>query len=237
MTTLISILTIFTLLFGGAGTAYASQDSLPNDTLYPVKLWTEDLRLQLASSSETEMNLLLEYAQRRVDEISALVAEGEVPPEETMERLQNEIHEALQLANSMEETARVQALIQAKNALEIQSQQLEAAQEQASGAMEQARAKAQEAVEMGIQQAENSIATAQSVQEQMQNQAQEMHNATPEPPFETPVFTETPGSGTPSMNGNNGNGGEGGGEGNGSGSFMPTPGSFMPTQPPMGGDH
>jgi hypothetical protein len=240
MTTLISILTIFGLLFGGAGTAYAAQDSLPDDTLYAVKLWTEDVRLQLASSSDAEMDLLLQYAQRRVDEISEMIAEGEMPPEDVMLRLQEEVQEAIQLANDMNDTARIEALKQARETLQLQVQQL--AEQQAEGAMEQARTQAQEAVQTGIQKAEEGIATAQAQQNAAQNQAQEMKQKatesamTPEPSCDMPPCAEmtvTPPMGSGNGQQGQGNGGNGQGQGNGS---MPTPGDWVPTSS-MGGGH
>jgi hypothetical protein len=44
LTTIVSLIVSLTLLFGGAGvTAYAAQDSLPNDFLYPVKALIESV--------------------------------------------------------------------------------------------------------------------------------------------------------------------------------------------------
>jgi len=56
----------------GAGTAYASQDSLPGDTLYPVKLGTEQVRRLLTIDDIATVELELTFAGIRLQEIEAL---------------------------------------------------------------------------------------------------------------------------------------------------------------------
>jgi len=56
----------------GAGTAYASQDSLPGDTLYPVKLGTEQVRSLLTIDDIAGVELELTFAGIRLQEIEAL---------------------------------------------------------------------------------------------------------------------------------------------------------------------
>ena len=63
-----SVLLVFGLFVGG--TITLAQDSLPGDTLYGVKLFSEDLRLSLSQDDEPLEN---EFNQRRVDEIGRLV--------------------------------------------------------------------------------------------------------------------------------------------------------------------
>lgn len=71
------LLAIFVLLFGGAtATAYASQSSLPGDALYPVKTGLEQTRVNLSNDAADQANLHLEFAQRRLGEMAALIAEG-----------------------------------------------------------------------------------------------------------------------------------------------------------------
>ncbi|MBN1681199.1 MAG: hypothetical protein JW966_13010 [Anaerolineae bacterium] len=59
------------------GTATVSAQSLPGDTLYPVKRLVERGRLAL-SSDEAEVNLRLDYANRRLDEFEDLLDDGEI---------------------------------------------------------------------------------------------------------------------------------------------------------------
>ena len=56
----------------GAGTAYASQDSLPGDTLYPVKTGTEQVRRLLTIDDISRVELELRFAGTRLGEIEAL---------------------------------------------------------------------------------------------------------------------------------------------------------------------
>lgn len=56
----------------GGGTAYASQASLPGDTLYPVKLATEEFRMMLPGGDIVRAERSLGFAERRVEEMLAL---------------------------------------------------------------------------------------------------------------------------------------------------------------------
>jgi hypothetical protein len=70
-------LILLVVLFGGAGvTAYAAQASLPGDALYSVKTTLENARIALALDAEAQTDLHLEFAQRRLDEISDLIEAG-----------------------------------------------------------------------------------------------------------------------------------------------------------------
>lgn len=62
----------------GGGTAYASQASLPGDTLYPVKLATEELRMMLPGDDVAKIERALGFADRRVEEMATL-AENDRP--------------------------------------------------------------------------------------------------------------------------------------------------------------
>lgn len=56
----------------GGGTAYASQNSLPGDILYPVKLATEQARLVVSTSDTAKAELRLTFANSRIAEMTAL---------------------------------------------------------------------------------------------------------------------------------------------------------------------
>jgi len=60
----------------GGGTVYASQDSLPGEVLYPVKLGTEQVRLVLTISDAAKVDLQLTFANSRLEEMAALVEKG-----------------------------------------------------------------------------------------------------------------------------------------------------------------
>ncbi|MGD8456115.1 MAG: DUF5667 domain-containing protein [Anaerolineales bacterium] len=63
------------LFAGGTGVAYASEDSLPGDTLYGVKNAVEDLQLAL-SGDEGDVDLLLDFMGEDIKEIEALTEMG-----------------------------------------------------------------------------------------------------------------------------------------------------------------
>jgi hypothetical protein len=76
-TTLMAALAIVLLLFGGAGaTAYAAQGALPGDALYNLKTSLEATQVRLSRDAARQAQLHLDFAQRRLDEIASLIAEG-----------------------------------------------------------------------------------------------------------------------------------------------------------------
>ncbi len=71
------ILAIVLAVFGlGAGTAYASQASLPGDTLYPIKLATEQAGMMLMGDDVARAERALSFANKRVREMEALAEKG-----------------------------------------------------------------------------------------------------------------------------------------------------------------
>jgi hypothetical protein len=105
-TQIISALLILITLAGGAGagTVYAAQSSMPADVLYPVKTWSENARLGLATSPEKDIDLLLEFANRRIEEMLVLAEEGAAVPEPLMTRLQTHLDLALQLCDQLQDS-------------------------------------------------------------------------------------------------------------------------------------
>ena len=113
------------ILFGSSFTVYAAQSSLPGETLYAVKSFSEDVRLSLTTSSQDKLNLILDYTNRRADEINQLAARGKALPEQTSKRYQNELESALQLAADMNDEQMQHALGQIKRQAERQGMTLE----------------------------------------------------------------------------------------------------------------
>lgn len=76
-TALLAVLGLTLFIFGGAGaTALASQSALPGDALYPLKTSLEQTRVALARDAALQVQLHLRFAERRLDEITALISEG-----------------------------------------------------------------------------------------------------------------------------------------------------------------
>ncbi len=108
---LTAVVITLSILFGGAGaTVYAAQGSLPTDTLYPVKLFSEELRVDLASQPQARINVLLDFADRRVSEIADLLSKGEPVPEAVMNRFQAQMEAAYQIAAGLEQESQVKAM-------------------------------------------------------------------------------------------------------------------------------
>jgi hypothetical protein len=71
------ILAIVLAVLGlGAGTAYASQASLPGDTLYPIKLATEQAGMMLMGDDVARAERALSLANKRVREMETLAEKG-----------------------------------------------------------------------------------------------------------------------------------------------------------------
>lgn len=125
MGTVVTVILVLGLVFGGStATVYAAQDSAPEQFLYPVKLLTEDINLELSDSAETKMELSLKYALRRIDEIKELQELGQMPPDAVFARLENHINLALQQAASLGNDEATKALLQIRDTLQTREQLL-----------------------------------------------------------------------------------------------------------------
>lgn len=119
----IILIAISTALAGTGAVAAASQNSLPDQTLYPVKIWTEDLRMGMAESSPADaLDLALEFAARRVNEISRLTGKGVGSPDSVRMRLELEIYQAYQASTRLQGEALAQALLRIESALRTQEE-------------------------------------------------------------------------------------------------------------------
>jgi hypothetical protein len=123
LNTLIAIVLAVVVFFGGTGaTVYAAQDSLPDQALYPVKTWSEDAILSVTGSPQMRLNYALDFSDRRVAEMSGLLAAGKTIPEGVETRLQNELDLALELIAGMDDSQAIQQLVQARQRAEAQYQ-------------------------------------------------------------------------------------------------------------------
>ena len=95
MNLIVSALVIVGLLFGGNATVAAAQDDLPTRRLYQVKLLSEDAQLWFNTDPAAEVDLLMQQAQTRTQEMAALNEQGVTPPDALMTRTQDRIHQAL----------------------------------------------------------------------------------------------------------------------------------------------
>ncbi len=111
MTTIATLLAIFTMLFGGTGaTVYAAQGSLPDQPLYGVKLATEDVRADLTTNSQNRMALMMNFADLRMREASQLAAQGKAIPASVWQRMAEQYDLALLTAAGLDDAQLYEAL-------------------------------------------------------------------------------------------------------------------------------
>ncbi len=96
-----TLILVFGVLFGGSGiTLAAAQSSLPDQPLYGLKLWTEQVQYSLAGEDvESQMQLSMQFANRRMEEISTMLTNGNVSDQAALTRLQYRYQ--AQIENSM----------------------------------------------------------------------------------------------------------------------------------------
>ncbi len=69
---------------GGSGIVAASSDSMPDQTLYPVKRAVEEARLVFTFSNNSKAQLHAKFADRRVNEIAVMSRKGKVRKVESL---------------------------------------------------------------------------------------------------------------------------------------------------------
>lgn len=169
---LTAVVLTLTVLFGGAGaTVYAAQDSLPDDALYSVKTFSEDLRLNLAVDPEGQIDLLLKYADERVEEMAALVGQGEPVPQEVQSRYEKLMGNALQVAAGLKS----EQMLKNMGAIQLRAKNQERITKQISvgaGVATQIRKSWEAAIEEQLQILEIGLQDPQAFQNQFQHQFQ-----------------------------------------------------------------
>lgn len=76
----IALIVAIIAVFGGSGLTLASQNSLPREALYPIKLFSETVRSALTVSPEAKEKLALDSASRRIEEIKTIMEKKDVDP-------------------------------------------------------------------------------------------------------------------------------------------------------------
>ncbi len=171
---LMSIFVALGLVFGGGGAALAaSQSSMPDEALYPVKTWSEEVRLQLSGDNKGILQLMNEFTNRRIEEIRTMLQAGEQVPEPVLARLENQLQLMQQLAANQPADQGEQALLQLRNQLSLQTQtmqQLQLGDGDQAGVMTRERVLTM--LELHLHQAEVRIEDPQLLQEQIRLQQQ-----------------------------------------------------------------
>jgi hypothetical protein len=125
MNMIVSILVIAGLLFGGGATVNAAQNDLPNQPLYGLKLWSEDLSLQFQNDPEQKVERLMDLAQIRIQEMKRLTDVNQAVPDQVRQRMQDHIQQALQICANVDDPVMDQTLLQMRARLQQQDRNLE----------------------------------------------------------------------------------------------------------------
>jgi len=120
MNVLLSIFVIAGLVFGGGATVSAAQDDLPNEPLYAIKTWIEDLSLQFQNNEDAKVTRLMELAQIRVQEMVQVSNNGEPIPDEVPLRLEQHLRQAMQICVNMDDAALDRVLSRLRDRLQEQ---------------------------------------------------------------------------------------------------------------------
>lgn len=103
-----AVVTVLILLLVSSGTVAAAGNSMPDETLYPVKLATENVRLVLTPSALGKAELYAKLADKRVTEIIKMADKGKLEQvERTAQRLNAQLVAMASLVGPPEEAAAV----------------------------------------------------------------------------------------------------------------------------------
>lgn len=201
MNLIVSALVILGLLFGSHAVVSAAQDDLPTDPLYPVKLASEDAGLWLEPDPTMKVEMLMEQAQTRTQEMAAMVSEGVPPPVEQTIRIQERIRLALQLAAALDDPEMTEALEQIRTRLQTQERLMIQLQDGSCMQCEPVLQQTREMLQNQLRTAENSLADPAAIRNQ--NQTQYQHQVqTPQTSPTTGRPAVTPqGTGSPALDG------------------------------------
>ncbi|MFN3763540.1 MAG: DUF5667 domain-containing protein, partial [Anaerolineae bacterium] len=121
---IVSLLLVLAAVAGFTGTLYAAQDDLPGQALYPLKTWSEDVRVSLTADPARQVERLMDMAQRRVEETVALTQAGQVPPETVLQRMEQHLYRAMEQAAAQGDEQMVQTLNRVEARLRAMQQRL-----------------------------------------------------------------------------------------------------------------
>ena len=90
------------LLLIGSGVVIGANDSMPDESLYPVKTTMEKIQLKLTPSDQDKAKLHVKFAERRTEEMVTMEKKNEAQEAEKLaERVKQELNQTALLAASM----------------------------------------------------------------------------------------------------------------------------------------
>lgn len=212
MNILVSVLLAAALLMGSGATLASAQDDLPNEPLYGVKVFSEEVSLSLTGDPVAKVERLMELAQVRTQEMAALAGEGQAVPEAVLLRLEQHVEQALEIAATLQDDADLtRTLLQLRDRLQVQDRLLSQLQTDVSAETEPLLTRTRDRLQDRLCQVEDGLTDPDGFRYTMQNQMRYgqdenlepgpnqqggpgfHQNSEPTPaPTEEPVETETP---------------------------------------------
>jgi uncharacterized membrane protein YgcG len=218
MNILVSILVIVGLLAGGGMTVNAAQNDLPNEPLYGVKTWSENVSLQFQNNPEAKVERLMEFAQTRVQEMTQLTETGQTPPDQVRLRLEQHLQQTLQLCSNMDDAALDQTLLQLRDQLQQHERDMERLQTHAAQDAQPILERTRTMLQTRLQLVDDGLQNHEMFRNTVRNGFQ--YRQTQTPPTSVPSTLPAPngqqnGQSTPQAGPDNGNGSGSNGQQNG----------------------
>lgn len=174
------LLAVLLFLGAGGGTAYAAQTAMPDEMLYPVKLFTEDVLVEVTNAPESRVNLLQYYANRRIEEITQEILDGDVPDEAIQARLEEQLRLMVAAIDQTSGQDQNRLREQARNTLIQQDQIMTILQQYSGEGQKEALDATQNQVRNQLQNLGAGIPDPQLMRERIQNQQETQMEMTPQ---------------------------------------------------------
>lgn len=189
----VPLVVLAVLFVAGLGVARASQDALPGEMLYSVKLLGEDIRLGTSDDVQEQLDLLMSFINVRAVEMERLTYRGLPVPLASLERMQFHLQQALVLAAGQDDSGLQMALQRIGEALNEQLMEMENLDGNGEGVISQTRLMLQEQIMLVEQGLQDPTGFREKVQWGWEESSPELRLGSPE----IPTGGGASGSGTP----------------------------------------
>jgi hypothetical protein len=163
------------------GTIYAAQAAQPDDFLYGVKTWTEEIQVQLEEDPEDKLDLYVSFANRRIEEIQTQAAAGQLISEKALDLLEQHTRQMLEQAAKLSDFGMNKALRQIEENLQLQNQLMAELGKEYPQGFPPGLLKTQEKIRQRLELVENAIEEPAGFQEQLQQEQMEQQGEGNEP--------------------------------------------------------
>ncbi len=106
------------------GTIYAAQAAQPDDFLYNIKIFTEQVQVRWEGDPEDKLDLYVSFANRRMEEIQNQINAGEEVSGKALALLEQHTQQMMEQAAKLNEFAMNKALRQIEENLQLQNQMM-----------------------------------------------------------------------------------------------------------------